>query len=182
MLFADASAKHLTLISRIEWQAKPPTEEPDVFIHPASYVIINHTATENCTTRLQCIRYTRAFQRYHIETRQWFDIGYNFLVGADGNVYDGRGWHKVGAHTRYYNHVSIGVAFIGTFENVKAPKEQVAAFWRLMREGVRKGYISRKYRIFAARQLRPSDSPGRELYEQMMSWPRWQKRLEITEL
>lgn len=88
----------------------------------------------------------------------------------------------MGAHTKNYNHVSIGVAFVGTFSDFEAPKRQLAAFWRLMREGVRKGYISRKYRIFAARQLRPTDSPGKALYEQMKSWPRWQKTLEITEL
>jgi peptidoglycan recognition protein len=28
----------------------------------------------------------------------WSDIGYNFIVGEDGNVYEGRGWTKVGAH------------------------------------------------------------------------------------
>lgn len=34
--------------------------------------------------------------------RGWDDIGYSFLVGQDGNVYEGRGWHHVGAHTQGY--------------------------------------------------------------------------------
>jgi hypothetical protein len=33
----------------------------------------------------------------------WGDIGYNFLVGEDGNVYEGRGWTQVGAQTLNYN-------------------------------------------------------------------------------
>lgn len=180
--FVDAFAKVLTIISRIEWQAKPPIEEPEDLIHPEPYIIINHTATANCSTRIECIRYIRIFQRYHIEERKWFDIGYNFLIGADGNVYDGRGWNKIGAHTKNYNHVSIGVGFIGTFCDVKAPKQQVAAFTRLIKEGVRKGYILRKYKIFAARQLGTTVSPGKALYEQMKSWPRWCESLQITEL
>ena len=38
----------------------------------------------------------------------WSDIGYNFVVGEDGNVYEGRGWNSVGAHTYGYNNRSIG--------------------------------------------------------------------------
>jgi len=45
----------------------------------------------------------------------WADIGYNFLVDEDGNVYEGRGWDTVGAHTYGYNRVSIGIGFIGEF-------------------------------------------------------------------
>jgi hypothetical protein len=37
------------------------------------------------------------------------------LVGGDGNVYEGRGWHKVGAHTYGFNKRSVGIALIGEF-------------------------------------------------------------------
>lgn len=39
-------------------------------------------------------------QTYHMESRNWDDIGYNFMVGGDGDVYEGRGWDKQGAHTK----------------------------------------------------------------------------------
>ena len=45
----------------------------------------------------------------------WSDIGYNFLVGEDGNVYEGRGWSKRGAHAPTYNAESIGICVIGDF-------------------------------------------------------------------
>jgi N-acetylmuramoyl-L-alanine amidase len=38
----------------------------------------------------------------------WDDIGYNFLVGEDGNIYEGRGWTQTGAHCIGYNSKSIG--------------------------------------------------------------------------
>lgn len=41
----------------------------------------------------------------------------SFLIGSDGNVYEGAGWHKVGAHTRGYNTRSMGVALIGNFQS-----------------------------------------------------------------
>lgn len=37
-------------------------------------------------------------QNYHMDSNGWWDIGYNFLIGGDGNVYEGRGWGVVGAH------------------------------------------------------------------------------------
>jgi len=40
----------------------------------------------------------------------------SFLIGGDGNVYEGCGWTREGAHTYGYNKKSVGIAFIGNFE------------------------------------------------------------------
>lgn len=40
---------------------------------------------------------------------------YNFIIGNDGRVYEGRGWNKIGAHTFSYNSCSLGLAFIGKY-------------------------------------------------------------------
>ena len=45
----------------------------------------------------------------------WDDIGYNFLVGEDGRVYEGRGWTYRGAHAREHNDYSHGIAIMGDF-------------------------------------------------------------------
>lgn len=42
---------------------------------------------------------------------------YSFIIGGDGNIYEGAGWHKEGAHTYGYNKKSIGIAFIGDFRS-----------------------------------------------------------------
>ena len=47
----------------------------------------------------------------------WSDIGYSFLVGGDGNVYEGRGWSYVGAHTQGYNSVAFAASMIGSFDS-----------------------------------------------------------------
>lgn len=42
---------------------------------------------------------------------------FSFLIGSDGQVYEGVGWHKVGTHTIGYNSKSVGIGFIGNFES-----------------------------------------------------------------
>lgn len=37
------------------------------------------------------------------------------MIGGDGRVYEGAGWHTVGAHTYGYNRKGLGIAFIGDF-------------------------------------------------------------------
>jgi len=36
------------------------------------------------------------------------DIKYNFLIGQDGVIYEGRGWGVVGQHTNGQNLMSVG--------------------------------------------------------------------------
>lgn len=50
-----------------------------------------------------------------MDHNKWSDIGYNFLVGEDGLVYEGRGWGKRGAHCPKFNPKSIGICVIGNF-------------------------------------------------------------------
>ena len=45
----------------------------------------------------------------------WDDIGYSFLVGEDGRVYEGRGWEHRPAQAREHNDYSYGIAIMGDF-------------------------------------------------------------------
>lgn len=108
---------------------------------------------------------------FHIESRGWFDIGYNFLVGGDGSVYYGRGWDYEGAHTKFYNKYSIGIAFIGTFNTEVPNAKQVDACRKLIDLGVRLGKLSKNYKLFAHRQLMSTLSPGERVYNIIKKWP-----------
>ena len=57
----------------------------------------------------------------------WTDIGYNFLIGGDGRVYEGRGWGVTGGHTYGYNSVSVAISYIGTFDNFLPSQAQLQA-------------------------------------------------------
>lgn len=47
----------------------------------------------------------------------WSDIGYHYLVGPDGVIYEGRPPDTQGAHVADYNTNRVGVCMIGNFES-----------------------------------------------------------------
>lgn len=60
----------------------------------------------------------RGFQRYHMDSNGWCDIGYHFLIGRDGTIYEGRPLEQLGAHVGGQNSGNIGIAFVGCFDGV----------------------------------------------------------------
>lgn len=36
------------------------------------------------------------------------DIGYSFMIGGNGEVFEGRGWDRTGGHTLNYNSIGYG--------------------------------------------------------------------------
>lgn len=69
---------------------------------------------------------------------EWADIGYNFLVGGDGRIYEGRGWKRVGAHTQNYNSKSIAISFMGNFDKELPNTAMLTAAKNLIDCGVQK--------------------------------------------
>jgi len=96
-------------------------------------------------------------QDFHMRDRDWHDIGLNFLVGGDGEIYEGRGWDVRAQPLRGYESVSISIAFIGTFSNVEPRERQVKAAKRLMEEGVRRKKLRQDYNIYGQRQFQPTE-------------------------
>ncbi|ALC43625.1 PGRP-LF, partial [Drosophila busckii] len=166
----------LRILDRSEWMGEPPSGYQHL-VTPVYNVIIHHTATEGCESEDVCIFRTRTIQNFHMNSLGFTDIGYNFLVGGDGQVYVGRGWHAQGQHVRGYGAVSISIAFIGTFVNVKPAEQQVQAAKRLMEEGVRLHKLHTDYHIYAHRQLSATESPGEKLFTLMQHWPRWSENV-----
>ena len=138
---------------------------------------MSYTSTTFCDTLAQCVLKVRAAQTFHIEFRGWDDIAYNFLVGGDGNVYEGRGWDVRGAHTLNFNHRSIGISFIGTFIDDKPTPEQLAAVQSLIQFSVKNGKISKDYKLVGHRQCVKTNSP-QKLYEIIQTWDHWSPKCE----
>lgn len=89
------------------------------------HVIIHHSETPNLRDPLTEIR---SIHYYHAITRDWGDIGYNYLVDFMGNVYEGRvgGDNVVGGHAYQYAYGSSGICEMGSFKTQPPTPEAIA--------------------------------------------------------
>ncbi|CAK1541637.1 unnamed protein product [Leptosia nina] len=160
-------------ISREEWNARPPTSIAKQNL-PVPLVIIHHSYIPGaCHNQEECARTMRSMQNTHQLTNGWADIGYNFAVGSDGVVYEGRGWNRVGAHAAGFNTNSVGIVLIGDWVSVVPPKQQLKTAKELIEIGVHLGYISPYYKLIGHRQVRATECPGEALFNEIKTWDRF---------
>ncbi|XP_017478582.1 PREDICTED: peptidoglycan-recognition protein LC isoform X2 [Rhagoletis zephyria] len=171
--------KILRIVPRDGWLAQPPSADPVPLATPVHRVIVLSTLTEDCETQAMCVYRVRMTQTLNIESQNHDDIIYNFLIGGDGNVYEGRGWDVVGAHLRGFNSDSISFAYIGTFKKQKPSEKQMDVTKLLLEEGVQLGKLSPDYKIYGAYMLDPTSTDARadELYNSFKGWPHWSEYL-----
>ncbi|KAL7732638.1 hypothetical protein ACLKA6_013567 [Drosophila palustris] len=163
----------LKVISVADWEGRQPKGNLTKLELPVHRVIISHTAAEGCESPDICAARVRVVQNFHMDGWNWDHIGYNFLIGGDGLVYEGRGWDAQGAHTLGYNVDSIGISFIGTFIKIWPTEQQLRACQLLMAEGVRLKKLVPDYKLYGHRQLSATESPGELLYGIIQTWPHW---------
>nr|AMR36560.1 peptidoglycan-recognition protein [Bombyx mori] len=161
----DRTAPHEWDISRVLWQARwaNNTQRTTAF-DPIRLVIIQHTVTPDCFTFVACVAALRNLQSYFLINLH-YDIPYNFMIGNDGRVYEGRGWGMVGAHTFMYNRCTLGLGFVGNYDrHTQVSKLQIERMKLLLEKGVREGFLDPNYHIVAASDIQNTDSPGSNLY------------------
>ncbi|XP_022914118.2 uncharacterized protein [Onthophagus taurus] len=162
---------NLHMISRNEWGARKNVGKYTLLKTPVPFVIIHHTETNRCFYRTACILQAKSIQAYYMESFGWDDIAYNFMIGGDGYVYEGRGWDYMGAHALGYNNISIGIGFIGTFIKFVPEPSQIEQAHILIEDGVKNGYISEDYKLVGMSQVTGNESPATLLIKEIKTWP-----------
>lgn len=118
-------------MDRKTWEAREPTSHMELSKSPAPYVIIHHGGLEqHCHDQASCSEIVRFYQKLHMDERGWSDIGYNFVIGQDGSVYEGRGWDNTGAHAPGYNNRSIGICIIGDFSSQSTTRQLIINYYQ----------------------------------------------------
>lgn len=134
--------------SRADWGADESLMSWAPAFQPVQVLTVHHTDTTN--TDADPAATVRAIYRFHAIDRTWGDIGYQFLVDAQGVVYEGRsrgeasrscvtaggdgtdfghtgdgtGRGVVGAHVSGWNSGNLGVAALGTYTSTAPPAAQ----------------------------------------------------------
>lgn len=124
-----------TVVSRAQWGAAPQACAPDVAQRLVG-AVVHHTAGSNAyTTQADAMRQIRNDQSYHINSRGWCDIGYNFIVDKWGNIYEGRQGSLtspvIGVHAGGFNTSTVGISMLGNFDQVAPSQAMVDAVGRI---------------------------------------------------
>lgn len=126
------------LITREQWGALPEACTPAVASTLVA-AVVHHTADSNdYSTVAEAEQQIRNDQAYHIYSRGWCDIGYNFIVDKWGNIYEGRANSLtepvIGVHAGGFNTDTVGIAMLGDYSTItpspatQASVAQIAAY------------------------------------------------------
>ncbi|XP_062033145.1 peptidoglycan recognition protein 1 [Lepus europaeus] len=163
------------IVPRKEWKALA-SECSQRLRHPVRYVVVSHTAGSSCSSPDACQQQAQNVQHYHARTLGWCDVGYNFLIGEDGLVYEGRGWDIKGDHAGpTWNPISIGITFMGNYMDRVPPARALRAAQSLLNCGVARGALSSNYEVKGHRDVQKTLSPGNQLYQIIQTWPHYRE-------
>ncbi|XP_068105394.1 peptidoglycan recognition protein 1-like [Hyperolius riggenbachi] len=112
-------------------------------------VLIHHTAGPSCATSTDCEKQMKIIQKYHMEDGLLNDIRYNFLIGDDKQIYEGRGWSSAEYHNKTYLTDSVSIAYIGTFSDLVTDQEVLNVIKDFIDCGVEKPVIAASYTVKA---------------------------------
>ncbi|KAL0832960.1 hypothetical protein ABMA28_001094 [Loxostege sticticalis] len=174
VMFA-VNGRALEIVPITEW-AESESQRKQELPNPVPLVVIQHTASGECSTDSTCLRGLKNMRAYVMKIG-FDDVPYSFMIGGNGKVYEGAGWHRVGAHTRGYNDKAIGIGFVGTFIDKLPTPEALKAAKELIEYGLQNKHIAEDYKLVGHRQLSSTLSPGDALQKEIESWPHWKQVL-----
>lgn len=104
----------------------PPTPAARVALDRKTITALHHSVTPQWTG-VQAARNLYAIAR----SRGFIDTSYSWMADAAGNEVEGRGWGRVGGHTRGYNTVAEAICLVGNYDVIPPPPAMIAAAARL---------------------------------------------------
>lgn len=148
----------MTIIPRAAWGARAAKRVETVSPRSRTLFIVHYSLSDAATTT------PRAIQDHSMDPepkgRAMADIMYNFLVrGTTGQIYEGRGWNAIGAHTKGHNTEGIGVCVLtrGPISNAA----QASVRWLYAEAARRAGHA---LTVRGHRDLDSTACPGDEIY------------------
>ena len=155
----------MATFTRSEWgsvypRGGNPIDHPvlEIYVHHYNSAIVAPNTLEGSLARV------RDAQRYHVETKGWQDIAYSWLADDLGNLFEGRGWWRTGAHTEGSNSSGYGICWLGD-SNVSPPTAAaLRAITSCTRSGIALGAVTVAPNILGHRDRALSACPGDVLY------------------
>lgn len=112
---------------------------PQKYTHYVNSIVVHHT-TWDYEDSYDAMR---KIYKFHALSRQWWDIGYNYLIWLDGEIFEWRsgGDYVVWAHNKWNNRSTVWVALIGNYDTHQPSETQLESLEKIIL------YLSKKYGI-----------------------------------
>lgn len=126
-------------------------------------ITVHHTGEHGNWADLPDVEIVQRIETYHRNEKEWAAIGYHYLVGKDGRIYEGRPVKYQGAHVSTQNENNLGISVIGDYTDHQPSARQLAALDAFL-DDKRKAYGVSRARVYGHRDLHASLCPGDSLY------------------
>ena len=107
------------MCERTCWCPTCPIDDSPTFTEP-THLIVHHSAGNNESNNFATV--VEFIWDLHVNTNGWDDIGYNWLIDPNGNLYQGRSDNAQGAHFSCINENTVGICVIGDY-SLEPPTE-----------------------------------------------------------
>lgn len=152
------------VVSRAAWGARAP--KGNYANHTIDGIVVHHTWRP---TQVQYKKEAtmRGIQNYHMNDNKWSDIGYHFIIGPEGTIYQGRPETVIGAHSSP-NTGKVGICVVGDYDPgqdrfTEASQESLVQLmtWLTAEYGI----STQEY--YGHRDFAPKTCPGDDIYSKM---------------
>jgi len=184
------------VITRAQWGADESLRKGTPDFAAIQRMDVHHTVTTNNDPNPAAT--VRAIYVWHTQGNGWNDIGYNFLIDASGNVYEGRYARSyangeaptgenpanlgvIGAHTLNHNPGTVGIALLGTFNTVAPSAAAQSSLTKLMAwEADRHGLDpTAPGVVLGHRDLYETECPGNVAYGLLPAWRQQANQIKV---
>ncbi len=104
-------------------------------------IVVHHTHSEYKNN--DSLTWIKSIYRFHTLSRQWWDIGYNYIIGYNWEIFEWRkGWdYVIAAHAKWNNRSTIGISIIWDYDEKWLNPKQLKSLEQLIY------HLSKKYWI-----------------------------------
>jgi len=108
-------------------------------------LVIHHTATEYDSS----LEWINDIHKFHSIIRGWGDIGYNFVIWYNGEIYEGRrgGDYVMWAHTSWNNFSTLGISLMWNYNDREVTPAQRESLEKLL------SHLIYKYDVSMTKQV-----------------------------
>lgn len=133
-ILTELHPESFSVVKKIRYENGKKLIWPLKYSNIVDRIVVHHTAETLEQANSDGASVMRSIYAYHARTRGWGDIGYQYIIGKDGTIYEWRiGWDYIEwAHAYANNLWTVWVSLMGNFESETVSRSQMTSLENLL--------------------------------------------------